>query len=223
MESAAHTDCSMNARECRTGGDVLAAIVATAHRALSSLELSGPSAFLGCLRGTGPGVSLTALDERLEQDHPLTLVSPFEGSERVAGAVWGPDLTGREAGVAKLRWAEGATGLPMHTHTVSDRFIIVLKGRGYFHCSRQSVEAFDGRDVTTIAARERDVFCFTRGVVHTFSTDREPMTLLSCQLPFVPFDAPDQYTLPAVRWIAAERLDPQDSRIVCTGGWTQLI
>jgi len=53
-----------------------------------------------------------------------------------------------------------------------------------------------------IAARERDVFIFTRGVVHTFSTTDQPMVLLSCHLPFIHLDDARQYTLPPVRWTA---------------------
>ena len=162
----------------------------------------------------------------LERDHPITLEYPFEGSDRVGGAVWRGDemlSSDRDNALAKLRWDAGADDLPMHVHTRSERCIIVLEGRGFFHVSDQSFEAFDGSDVRTIAARERDVFLFTRDVVHTFSTAEYAMTLLSCQLPFIPFDDPTQYALPACRWTAASGLGHEPSRVVCTAGWTTLV
>jgi len=78
----------------------------------------------------------------------------------------------------------------------------VIDGRGFFYWSDQSVDGFDGSDVHTIAARDRDVFVFRRGLVHTFSTAEHSMMLLSIQLPFISFDAPEQYTLPKAAWTA---------------------
>lgn len=179
------------------------------------------------LRGTGRGVHFSDLFEALEAEHPLELQSPFEGSERVAGAVWpARAVGGRINSLAKLRWAARADDLPMHVHDFSDRCIIVLSGRGYFHISDQPIERFDGSDVRSIPARERDVFAFTRGVVHTFSTAREPMELLSVQLPYLPFDDPAQYRLPPHLWIARDnpervpptiQLDPSWMLLTC--GW----
>jgi mannose-6-phosphate isomerase-like protein (cupin superfamily) len=121
--------------------------------------------------------------------------------------------------IAKLLWSPGATDLPMHVHEHSDRFIIVRKGRGYFHVSDEPVDAFSGKRVRTIPARERDVFMFSRGVVHTFSTDREGMELISCQSPFLRFDHPDQYRLPRVRWTAGACPDTYPVTIACDPGW----
>ncbi|MFN0012179.1 MAG: cupin domain-containing protein [Phycisphaerales bacterium] len=177
------------------------------------------------LRGTGRGVSCTRLFDALERDHPLRLEAPFEGSDRVSGAVWrGDQVLGgpSTAAVARLLWAAEARDLPMHVHDHSDRFIVVRHGRGYFHVTDESCDEFCGGAVRSIPARERDVFLFTRGVVHTFSTDSEPMELLSCQLPFVPFDQPEQYRVPACRWTAATHRDGYAAEIACDAAWTVL-
>lgn len=170
----------------------------------------------GRLRGTGPGVSFGALFDELEAAMPIELAYPFEGSDRVGGAVWpnvDDSLITQSNNLAKLRWEAGADDLPMHVHEHSDRCIIVLEGRGFFHVSPDSLDEFNGARVETIAARSRDVFVFTRGVVHTFSTADEPMTLLSCQLPFLPFDDPTQYTLPRFLWTARKHLRRDQSTI----------
>ncbi len=182
------------------------------------------SARVGRLRGTGPGVSFTRQIEVLEREHPRELAFPFEGSDRVGGACWsGPELLGPscDAAVAKLQWRDGAGDLPMHVHEHSDRCIVVLEGRGFFHVSQQGLPHFDGTQVRTIAARQHDVFVFTRGVVHTFSTSGSPMTLISVQLPFLAFDDPRQYTLPRVRWTAQESLRGDGE--IAVGGWEQLV
>jgi mannose-6-phosphate isomerase-like protein (cupin superfamily) len=121
--------------------------------------------------------------------------------------------------IAKLLWAPKALDLPMHVHEHSDRFILVKKGRGYFHVSGEGVEEFTGKGVRTIPARERDIFMFSRGVVHTFSTDLEPMELVSCQSPFLPFDHPDQYRLPGYRWTADRHGDDYPVTVACDPGW----
>lgn len=171
----------------------------------------------GRIRGTGPGVSFGSAIQAMETAHPLALQSPFEGSERVSGAVWDPKEilsdTTVGAAIAKLRWAPHANDLPMHIHDHSDRFIVVLKGRGFFHWSDSEFDMFDGSDVQTIAARERDVFVFKRGLVHTFSTADHPMTLISVQSPYISFEDPHQYRLPSYRWHAAEQ--PRSCGIVC--------
>jgi mannose-6-phosphate isomerase-like protein (cupin superfamily) len=214
-----------------TGGSVLRSVLDAAAAAVAQLPTDSRAALRGCVRGTGPGVSFRETIAQLERDHPISLTFPFEGSERVGGAVW-PMLAGPvgtqvpPAGVpalAKLQWLAGADDLPMHAHTHSDRFIIVLEGRGFFHVSGQSADEFDGTDVRTIAARERDVFLFSRNTVHTFSTSTHDMTLLSVQVPFIPFDDPAQYTLPKYRWTARTHLDACNSRIVIPSGWTQLV
>lgn len=209
-------------RKAPTGSDVLRAILELADTALEQLRASmdRPTAALGRIRGTGRGVSFGRLVDRLQAEHPLELVSPFEGSDRVAGAVWAPGEP-HAAALAKLRWGAGATDLPMHVHEHSDRFIIVLEGRGYYHVAGQPLDGFDGSAVRTVPARERDVFLFTRGVVHTFSTCDSPMVLLSCQMPHLPFDDPKQYTLPRFRWTAANHQDRQPT-VGCDPAWTVL-
>lgn len=205
------------------GTAVLRATLAMAQKTLDRLRAhtDRPTAVLGRLRGTGRGISFGRLVKQLEIDHPIELVSPFEGSEKVAGAVWVPDHAGGPA-LAKLRWDVRATDLPMHVHEHSDRFIIVLEGRGYFHVTGQDLDAFDGSRVRTVPARERDVFVFTRGVVHTFSTDRSPMVLLSCQTPYLPFGDPRQYTLPHCRWRAQDHTDEAPT-VGCDPAWSALI
>lgn len=214
-----------------TGPSVLSSLLTLArhsHQSMpKSLSLSGDRfAATGRIRGTGPGVSFSAAVAALERAWPIELRFPFEGSALVGGAAWSArDLIDPEedAAAVKLRWEPGADDLPMHTHTSSDRFIVVLEGRGYYHVSGQAVDAFDGSDVRTIAARPMDVFAFTRDVVHTFSTGPdEGMTLLSIHLPFVPLDDPGQYALPAFRWTAREYLDASISKITA-GGWSPLV
>lgn len=179
-------------------------------------------AAVGRLRGTGRGIHFRDFVTALEQAHPIHLATPFEGSQLVAGAAWDAGAivgSGAEGALAKLRWSAGADDLPMHVHEHSDRFIIVHQGRGYFHVTDESVEEFTGKTVRSIPARERDVFLFTRGVVHTFSTADEPMTLLSCQLPFLPFDDPRQYRLPVHLWTARENPEQFPPTVQCDAAW----
>lgn len=210
------------------GTRVLVAILNLAGDTLSHArqvaEQAGQTRFaaVGRLRGTGRGVHFSRLLAALEEHHPIQLVSPFEDSHLVAGAAWeGPSLIGPgcTAALANLRWSAGADDLPMHVHDHSDRFIIVDKGRGYFHVSDQPIDRFDGRSVRTVPARERDVFVFTRGVVHTFSTTEEPMTLLSCQLPYLPFNDPHQFRIPQTRWIAKENPEPAPASVQVDPSW----
>lgn len=219
-------DLSQDARA--EGARVLDALLRMADAAMTRLASASngrPLAALSRLRGTGRGVSSSALLHALDRDFPIHLASPFEGSNLVSGAVWESSqiLGSGDSAVAKLHWAAGADDLPMHVHDHADRFIIVLSGRGYFHVSDQPVDNFDGLDVRTIPARERDVFCFSRGVVHTFSTTDSPMTLLSCQLPHLPFDHPDQYRLPTMRWVARDNTEPRPTKVSCDTAWMLLI
>ena len=211
----------------RTGIDILRALLDMAAKAVAGLQAqsTGPAAAVGRMRGTGRGIHFRDLVAKLEADHPITLKAPFEDSELVAGAAWDVSLLGggsSQGGLAKLRWSAGADDLPMHVHEHSDRFIIVDSGRGYFHVSNQDADRFDGSDVRTIPARERDVFLFTRGVVHTFSTADEPMTLLSCQLPYMAFDDPRQYRLPGFKWIAREQPETRLQTVACDAAWSML-
>lgn len=210
-----------------SGREILAAMFNIARDGLGFLrrESGGrPSVSIGNVRGTGRGVSLSRAIEVLENVYPIELSYPFEGSDRVGGAAWvGRDLIGPEepAALAKLHWLPGADDLPMHVHPFSDRLIVVLRGRGYFHYTQQSLSDFDGSSVQTIAARERDVFAFTRGTVHTFSTGESDLVLLSCQFPYLPFDHPDQYRLPAHRWTAQSA--SSDRAQISFGRWSRLV
>jgi mannose-6-phosphate isomerase-like protein (cupin superfamily) len=214
-----------------TGTTILAGILDMAGRAIQGLTSHARTfgqprmAAVGRLRGTGRGIHFRDLIATLERERPLTLTSPFEGSLLVAGGVWERQALGTQptsGALAKLRWSAGADDLPMHVHDHSDRFIIVHEGRGFFHVSNQPFDDFDGSDVRSIPARERDVFLFTRGVVHTFSTLDQPMTLLSVQLPYMAFDDPRQYRLPKRIWTARENPERDPPSVGCDPAWTVL-
>jgi len=199
-------------------------LLAMAERAIEHLRLRGNRAAVCRLRGRGPGTSFKSEVEAWERRYPVELAYPFEENERVGGAVW-PNPPGAVPccnAVMKLRWESRANDLPMHSHEHSDRCIIVLEGRGFFHVTDEPANAFTGRHVRTVAARERDVFVFSRGVTHTFSTFDHPMVLLSCHLPFIALDDPKQYMLPAVRWTAAEQLPVCPDHTIDLDGWASL-
>src|SRR5262245_12151859 len=67
--------------------DTAAAYVSQLHEAIAAGEAPERIALLTRIRGTGPGVSFSALVERLRAEFPIPLESPFEESENVAGAV----------------------------------------------------------------------------------------------------------------------------------------
>jgi quercetin dioxygenase-like cupin family protein len=170
-------------------------------------------------------VSFGGLVTEAERTHPLVLRSPFEGEDCVSGAVWDArDLIDDRStdGIVKLCFEAGATTLPMHTHEVSARFIIVLEGRGFYHASDEPLGRFTGKQVRTIAVRERDAVLFTGGVVHTFSAFGSPLVLLSYHSPFIPLEDPRQYTLPEVRWTAKQALRPGDARVTIDNAWSVL-
>ena len=181
----------------------LSRFIGVACGTLAQLESRGDSLSFGRIRGTGPCVHFGELLRELDSAHEVEVRFPFENSDHVGGGIWGdtPEPF-KQPAIAKLQWLAHADDLPLHAHEHSDRFIIVIGGRGFFHWSDQSLNEFDGSSVHTIAARDRDVFVFRRGLLHTFSTHNEMMTLLSVQAPFIPFDEPQQYTLPSTHWIA---------------------
>ena len=179
----------------QTGRDVLKAILDFGSAVIRDRQPG--DAVSGRLRGTGPGVSFTELLRRLESDHPVQLAAPFENSDRVAGSAWiASELLDQrdKRGLVKLHWSAGTTDIPLHVHEHSDRFIVVLQGRGFFHVDPERTASSGRSPVVTIAAREMDFFAFTRGVVHTFTTDEHPMTLLSVHTPFRSLEATDQWT-----------------------------
>ncbi len=187
-----------------TATDSCQRLLTLASTALHQLKSAQESLSLGRIRGTGPGVHFGDLIAALEREYPLTLQYPFEDSKHVGGAVWDcPTIlkdSSVDSAITKIKWNKGADDLPMHVHDHTDRFIVVLEGRGFFHWTDQPFEDFDAKAINTIAARDRDVFVFRRGVVHTFSTVEHSMTLLSIQCPFIPFDDSRQFRLPEHRW-----------------------
>ena len=177
----------------------------------------------GRIRGTGPGVSFTRLVASLREAFPSPLVSPFEGSHSVSGAVLQAcELVSpaRDDAMLVLRFDAGSSDLPMHAHEDSERFIYVVGGRGFFHVSAQSVPHFDGRDVRHVPVRASDLIMFSRGTVHTFSTEGEALMLLSCHAPYVPLEDERQYVVPRCRVYPARSADPAQSRIACDAAWT---
>ncbi|MGP1346150.1 MAG: cupin domain-containing protein [Phycisphaerales bacterium] len=195
-------------------------------------ELRG--AAIGRVRGTGHGASFGRLVTALEADHPRTLEGPFENSPNVSGSVWTPESVLGDASVSmhagdrrtafmKLRFERGCRDLPLHAHIHSDRFIVVLEGRGLFHVSPDPIEAFSGRGITSIPVRSRDALAFTRGVVHTFSSPDEPLVLLSGHLPFVSLDDREQYTLPEMVVRPADLVPEDDAVPSLDPAWTLLV
>lgn len=212
------------------GAAVLEGVFQLASRALAQLQRELDSrghargAVISRVRGTGPGVSFGRLIEVLEHDHPIKLRSPFEESDLVAGGVWsGAELVeaSNDQALLKLRFEQGAIDLPLHTHECSDRFIMVLEGRGYFHVCDEPAELFSPDNVRTIPVRSRDVLMFTRGTVHTFSAPHEPLVLLSFHAPFIGLEDPDQYAVPG-RLVRPRELLERDPHacVACDPAWS---
>ncbi|MGD9693609.1 MAG: cupin domain-containing protein [Phycisphaerales bacterium] len=208
--------------------EILAGLLAASEAALRGLTCrseTGPHVFVGTIRGSGAGASFTEALARLEREHPVVPAFPFEGSHHVGGAAWSTETILGSAcpnAAVKLCWLAFADDLPMHAHRASDRFIVVLEGRGYFHFSEDPIDRFEPRSTRTLAVRERDALLFTRGVVHTFSTANHPMTLLSVHLPFVALDDDAQYTLPSGRWTARDHAAGIRAQVTA-GRWARLV
>lgn len=211
------------------GADLLARLLDTAaeyvgrlRQRVETLDLPTRVALFGRVRGTGPGVSFTQLFERLRAAFPMPLVSPFEECDSVAGAVMeAQELVSprRDDALLVLKFEAGSRELPMHSHEDSERFIYVVSGRGFFHVSNEPVDRFGGRDIRHIPVRASDIVMFSRGTVHTFSTDGEPLVLLSYHAPYVPLNDDRQYAVPSVRVCPGLTADPQQSRIACDAAW----
>lgn len=195
---------------------------------VADLDRSRPSenaAFLGRIRGTGPGVSFGALIDAMRHAHPVSLQSPFEGSPSVGGAVLHPrDLLNqtRDDAMLLLRFEAGSIDLPMHAHEHSDRFIYVVSGRGYFHVSDDPVTYLSPAGIRHVPVRARDALLFRRGTVHTFSTDREALLVLSYHGPYVPLDDPKQYTVAQPAICPASLMDPSQSAVSFDAAWNRL-
>lgn len=168
---------------------------------LERMELGGEPVQLG--RINTPSVAPFQRWMRgVEAMFPVEVETPFEGSEFIGGGAWRGETVfpGQEDhALAKLCFAAGAVDLPMHAHEQSDRFIMVLEGEGRYHHAPGTVGQFTGEGVRSVPVREGDVVAFRRDVVHTFSTPRRAMTLLSWHRPYFAFLDPRQYRLPAVR------------------------
>jgi len=180
---------------------------------------SRPSAAIGRVRGTGPGVSFGRLVEMLERDLPIELSSPFEGVDSISGGAWIAKEIGldRDDALAKLCFRPGTAELPLHIHEHSDRFIMVLQGRGFYRVADDGQAGY----VHTVPIRSRDALAFTSGVAHTFSCPAEPFTLLSVQAPYIPFDHPKQYRISEPHWTpSGAELDR--GRVGCDPAWTML-
>jgi len=204
----------------------LADLLRWVKRGLRSLDAGSARASLGRIRGTGPGASFSSLIEEIASQYPVTLERPFENCASVAGGIWyDADVLSPEDpdALLTLRFDEDARDLPVHQHASSDRLIVVLEGRGFFHVTDESPESFTGKGVRTTAVRERDVIAFRRGVLHTFSTAQHGMTLLSFHQPYIPLEDEGQYTLPDYRWTAREELPLDSGSVVLESSWHQLI
>lgn len=186
---------------------------------------SGFTAALSRVRGTGPGVSLSLLIRAIRVAYPRRLVFPFENSHFVGGAVLQLSEIldeDRDDAFLLLRFRPGAVDLPMHAHLHSCRCIIAIGGRGYFHITTQGIGNFDGSAIRTYAVRQRDVLTFKRGTIHTFSTTTKHLDLLSYHQPYIPLDAPDQYTLPAHICCPGIEAPASDAKITCDPAWSLL-
>ncbi len=193
---------------------------------LAPRDRVGPGgAFLGRIRATGPGVSFGALVDAMRESYPVVLHSPFEGSSTVAGAVLHPKELldeARDDAMLLLRFEAGSADLPMHAHEHSERFIYVVSGRGYFHLSSDPVTGLSPPNIRHVPMLTGDALMFRRGTVHTFSTDREPLLLLSYHGPFVPLDDPAQYTIAQPEVCPASLMDPSQSTVSFDAAWNRL-
>lgn len=202
--------------------DVAAAYV---HEARTLTPATPGLALLGRIRGTGPGVSFSKLIQTLRETFPIPLQAPFEDSPNVAGAVLSPRaLLGlaRTDAALLLRFGPNATDLPMHAHQHSDRLLYIVGGRGFFHVTPESVVDFSGEKTRSFAVRERDIVLFRAGTVHTFSTAREPLELLSYHAPFVSLNDPRQYVIPARRQYPGQERASAPAEIVIDAAWNRL-
>lgn len=148
------------------------------------------------------GVTILELVKLAENEFPLELRAPFEDTDSIAGAVWrGSDVfDGADDGLVMLRFDAGTLDLPMHVHERSDRFIVALKGTGFFYVSNETLTVFSGADLRAIPVQAGDAIAFTRGLMHTFSSPMTALVLLSYHAPLIELDDPGQYTLPSFVW-----------------------
>jgi len=207
-----------------TGPEAFTALLSQAAAYIENLRNRSPedgNALLGRIRGTGPGVSFGAYIEALQREFAVKMASPFEGSDNVAGGVLLPQDAGianRDDGFLFLRFDANCRDLPLHTHDHSERLIYVIEGRGFFHVQDGDQEGV----IRHVPVRSRDVLMFRRGALHTFSTQAEPLHLLSYHAPFFALDDPRQFSLPKDAIYPAETVCEQDSRVSCDAAWMRL-
>jgi len=207
-----------------TGIEALTTLLGQAAAYIENLRDRSPedgNALLGRVRGTGPGVSFGAYVEALKREFAVEMISPFEGSDSVAGGVLLPQdagLAGRDDGFLFLRFDASCRDLPMHTHDHSERLIYVVEGRGFFHVQDGGPED----SIRHVPVRSRDVLMFRHGTLHTFSTQTEQLHLLSYHAPFIALDDPRQYSLPDNVVYPAETACEKDSRVSCDAAWMRL-
>lgn len=186
----------------------------------------GRAALITRIRGTGPGASFGDLVARIQDGLEFEWQTPFEGSHNVSGAVLEASrILGcdRDDGFLLLRFAAGTLDLPLHTHELSERFICVLEGRGLYHVAPDPLKSVAIERVRHVPVRSRDVLMFTRGVVHTFSTDTEPLTLLSYHRPYIPLEDQGQYRVSDKPLLPRDFLAGVRGRVSFDAGWTSLM
>jgi mannose-6-phosphate isomerase-like protein (cupin superfamily) len=191
--------------------------------AVALRELPPRTALHSRVRGTGPCVAFGTLIELIETGLNLDWQSPFEGSHNVTGAALPANevlCENREDGLLFLRFAPNTQDLPLHIHPRSDRFIYVVGGRGYFHVATNDSDLRDADSIHHVPARDRDVFMFPRGTVHTFSTDEHPLILVSYHRPFVPLDEADQFDVGETSYFPRQFLAGRCGLVSFDAAWT---
>jgi len=175
------------------------------------------------VRGTGPGVAFGHLIELIQTGLHLDWQSPFEGSNNVSGVelparvVLGED---RDDGFLFLRFAANTQDLTLHIHPLSDRFIYVIGGRGFFHVTDSPLHDLLCAKFQHIPARDRDAFMFRKNTVHTFSTAAHPLLLLSYHRPFVPLLDADQYETTEPALLPKDFLRGVQGNVSFDAAWT---
>jgi len=187
-------------------------------------RLPARTALLTRLRETGPGVAFSEVLAALQSDG-LNWVCPFEACSNVSGAVLkGADLVAvqRDDAFLLLRFASYTKNLPLHVHDDSDRFIVAIGGSGFFHVSPDPLEMGSSRKLRHVPVRENDALMFRRGTMHTFSTESEPLTLLSYHHPYVPLEDERQYRVSSPPEKPADFLRRQRACVSFDAGWSVL-
>jgi mannose-6-phosphate isomerase-like protein (cupin superfamily) len=231
MPAQTFDPCSISPDAARSGRHAYFALAEAAGSYLSRLDTHCGvdshryGAMVTRIRGTGPGVSFGSLIDAIQSDLAVNYETPFEGSLNVSGAALPASAIldeDRDDGFLFLRFSPGTRDLPLHIHPRSDRFIFVIGGRGFFHVTGDPLDAVRPNRIRHVPARDRDVFMFRRGVVHTFSTAEHELLLLSYHRPFIALDDDSQYSVGADPLTPAAFLEGQRGMISFDAGWTCL-